>query len=158
MYIYYISWIQAKYELLYGKEVLKDIFWFIYLFIFYKFIYFIFIYFWLRWVFVAAGGLSLVAASGGYSSLRWLPLLRSTGSRAQAQQLWRMGLVAPWHVGSSQTRAQTCVPCTGRRILDRCATREAQTFSLLLKPSTIRTLTVVFLARLSSALYSKYKE
>ena len=27
----------------------------------------LFIYFWLRWVFVAARGLSLVAASGGYS-------------------------------------------------------------------------------------------
>ena len=45
------------------------------------------IYFWLYWVFVAARGLSLVAASGGYSSLRcsdfslrWL-LLWSTGSR-----------------------------------------------------------------------------
>ena len=48
----------------------------------------LFIYFWLRWVFVAARGLSLVAASGDYSllrcvgfSLRWLLLLRSTGSR-----------------------------------------------------------------------------
>ena len=30
----------------------------------------LFIYFWLRWVFVAACGLSLVAESGGYSSLR----------------------------------------------------------------------------------------
>ena len=46
------------------------------------------IYFWLRWVFVAAHGTSLVAASGGYSSLwctgfslRWLLLLWSTGSR-----------------------------------------------------------------------------
>ena len=41
--------------------------------------------FWLRWVFVAERGLSLVVASGGYSSLRcavqWLLLLRSTGSR-----------------------------------------------------------------------------
>ena len=43
---------------------------------------------WLHWVFVAARGLSLVAASGGYSSLRcvgfslrWLLLLQSTGSR-----------------------------------------------------------------------------
>ena len=50
-----------------------------------KFIYF---YFWLRWVFVAAHGLSLVAASGGYSllwcagfSLQWLLLLWSTDSR-----------------------------------------------------------------------------
>ena len=45
------------------------------------------IYFWLCWVFIAARGLSLVAASWGYSSLRcvgfslrWLLLLRSTGS------------------------------------------------------------------------------
>ena len=44
--------------------------------------------FWLRWVFVAARGLSLVATSGGYSSLRcagfslqWLLLLWSPGSR-----------------------------------------------------------------------------
>ena len=36
-----------------------------------------------------------------------------------------MGLVAPRHVGSSQTRAQTCVPCIGRQILNHCATREA---------------------------------
>ena len=48
----------------------------------------LFILFWLRWVFVAARGLSLVAVSRGYSSLqctgsslRWLLLLRSTGSR-----------------------------------------------------------------------------
>ena len=31
------------------------------------FLFYIFIYFWLRWVFVAVRGLSLVAASGGYS-------------------------------------------------------------------------------------------
>ena len=52
-----------------------------------KFIY-LFIYFWLRWVFVAARRLSLVAVSRGYSSLwfvgfslQWLLLLRSMGSR-----------------------------------------------------------------------------
>ena len=57
------------------------------LFLIYKFIY-LFTYFWLRWVFAAARGLSLVAASGGSSSLRcvgfslrWLLLLRSMGSR-----------------------------------------------------------------------------
>ena len=53
---------------------------------FFLFLRFNFIYFWLHWVFVAVHGLSLVAASGGYSmctgfSLRWLLLLRSTGSR-----------------------------------------------------------------------------
>ena len=36
----------------------------------------------------------------------------------------RIGLVAPWHVGSSQTRAGTRVPCIGRRILNHCTTRE----------------------------------
>ena len=58
---------------------------FIYLFIYINL--FIF-YFWLRWVFVAVRRLSLVVASGGYSSLRcagfslrWLLSLRSTGSR-----------------------------------------------------------------------------
>ena len=38
-----------------------------------------------------------------------------------------MGLVAPPHVGSSQTRDGTRVPCTGRRILNHCATREIPT-------------------------------
>ena len=45
-------------------------------------------FFWLRWVFVAAHRLSVVAVSRGYCllwsvgfSLWWLPLLRSTGSR-----------------------------------------------------------------------------
>ena len=52
-----------------------------------KYIY-LFIYVWLHWVFIAVRRLSLVAASGGYSSLQctgfsfqWLLLLRSTGSR-----------------------------------------------------------------------------
>ena len=44
---------------------------------------------------------------------------------AQAQQLWLTGLVAPRHVGSSQTRARTRVPCISRQILNHCATREA---------------------------------
>ena len=61
--------------------------------LFYLFIYLlnikkIFFYLWLCWVFVSVRGLSLVAASGGHSSLRcaglslsWPLLLRSTGSR-----------------------------------------------------------------------------
>ena len=50
--------------------------------------YYLFIYVWLRWVFVTVRGLSLVAVSGGYSSLwcagfslQWFHLLQSTGSR-----------------------------------------------------------------------------
>ena len=39
--------------------------------------------------------------------------------------MWLAGLVAPRHVGSSQTRARTRVPCISRQILNHCATREA---------------------------------
>ena len=45
--------------------------------------------------------------------------------------MWRTGLVAPRHVGSSRTRAGTRVPCIGRRILNHCATREAPASILL---------------------------
>ena len=44
---------------------------------------------------------------------------------AQAQYLWLTGLVAPRHVGSSQSRARTHVSCIGRQILNHCTTREA---------------------------------
>ena len=48
---------------------------------------------------------------------------------AQAEQLWLTGPVAPRHVGSSQTRARTRIPCIGRQILNHCATREAPKIS-----------------------------
>ena len=58
------------------------------LFLINLFIYLSLIYFWLCWIFVAVHGVSLVAVSGGYSSLRcagfslrWFLLLWSTGSR-----------------------------------------------------------------------------
>ena len=51
-------------------------------------LYILFIYFWLCWIFVAAQGLSLVAASGGYSPvsvhgllIEVASLLQGTGSR-----------------------------------------------------------------------------
>ena len=84
-----------------------------------KIVIYLFIYFWLHWAFVAARGLSLVAASRSHSSLqcvalslRWpLPLWSmAPGARASAvvargpQQLWHTGLVAAQHVGSSWTR------------------------------------------------------
>ena len=57
------------------------------------------IYFIIHWVFAVTHGLSLVAASGGYSSLRcagfslwWFLLLRSTGSGAQASVVVARGL------------------------------------------------------------------
>ena len=67
------------------------------------------IHFWLCWVFVATCGLSLVVASRGHSLLEC------------------PGLVAPWHVGFSQTRDQTHVPCIDRQTSNHWTTREAQT-------------------------------
>ena len=65
---------------------------FTYLFIFLIFNLF---YFWLHWVFIAARGLSLVAASGGFSSL-WCADSRhagfsSCGSRALEHRLSSCG-------------------------------------------------------------------
>ena len=55
--------------------------------------------FWLCWVFVAVRGLSLVAESGGYSSLRcagfslwWFLLLRSVGSKCTGSVVVACGL------------------------------------------------------------------
>ena len=55
--------------------------------------------FWLRWVFIAAHGLSLVAVSRGYFllwcagfSLWWLLLLRSMGSRCSGSEAVARGL------------------------------------------------------------------
>ena len=89
------------------------------------------------WVFVSVRGPSPVAASGGDSSLRCAGpspsralLLRSTGSRRAGSAIALTGPVAPRHAGSSQTRARTRVPCTGRQTPNHCATREALELTL----------------------------
>ena len=64
--------------------------------------------------------------------LQWLQL---PGSRAQAQQLWLMGLIALWHVGSSQIRDRTRVSCIGRGILYHRVTREAPSLLKFYQPS-----------------------
>ena len=61
------------------------------------------------------------------SHYRGLSCCGAQAPDAQAQQLWLTGLVAPRHVGSSQTRARTRVPCIGRQIPNHCTTREAPT-------------------------------
>ena len=81
----------------------------------------------------ASWGAALQLQVHGFS-LRWLPLLctralesegfrswacevTSRGSRAlehRLSKLWRVGLVAPQHVASSQIRGQTCVSCIGK--------------------------------------------
>ena len=67
----------------------------------------------------------LFIAVRGPSHYRGLSCCGAQAPDAQSQQLWLMGLVALRHVGSSQTRAQTRVPCIGRQTLNHCATREA---------------------------------
>ena len=78
-------------------------------------------------------GLSLALQSGGDYSLAvvngLLPaaasLVAGHGRKdAQASVGMCSGLVAPSHVGSSQTRDRTRVPCIGRRILNHRTTRE----------------------------------
>ena len=52
-------------------------------------------------------------------------------NRLQTRRLSNCGLWAQLlgrHVRSSQNRARTRVPCTGRQILNHCATREALSF------------------------------
>ena len=66
------------------------------------------------------------------SHYRGLSCCGAQAPDVQAQQLWFTGLVAPGHVGSSQTRARTHVPCIGRQILNHCATREAQLIYFLI--------------------------
>ena len=70
------------------------------------------------------------------SAVRWLPTAVAAAVEehrlsAQAQQLWHVGIVALQRVGSSQSRDRTHVPCTGRRNLIHCATREVLTTVLL---------------------------
>ena len=113
---------------------------------------YVFIYLGLHWVFVAARGLSLGAANG--AALRCSAQTSQCsgfsccGSRAggragfsscstRARELWCAGLVAPRHVGSSQTKDQACVPCIGRLILNHQTTRESLSLIFNKVPSCV---------------------
>ena len=109
--------------------------------VFFKMYLFSYYYCFLLWsVFVAARGLSAVAASWDHSlllcvgfSLRRLLLLQSTGSKHSGfsscstwtQQLWHMGFLALCHVGSSRSRDEAGVPFVARQILQPWTTGEA---------------------------------
>ena len=76
--------------------------------------------------FLAVHRLSLGVVSRRYSLLgTWLIVVASlVAEHRRVQQLWRPGSVALEHVGSSQTKDPTCVPCIGRQIPLHCTTRE----------------------------------
>ena len=78
------------------------------------------IYLWLGWIFVAAYQLSLVAVHGFLIAVASLVMEHEVW----AQKLRHMGLVTPWHVGSSQPRDRTNISCIGRRMLKYWTTRE----------------------------------
>ena len=74
----------------------------------------------------AAAGATLQLQCGAWASRQWLLLLRFPDSVVVVHR----GLVAPQHVGSSQTRNGTHVPYIGRRILNHWTAREVP-FTLL---------------------------
>ena len=95
--------------------------------------------------------LSQVTVSRGYSLVvvhgllaEMASLLQSTGSGVLGlsscglwalerglQKVQHLGLVAPKHVDSSQTRNQTCDPCVRKWILNHWTTKEVLDFFLL---------------------------
>ena len=116
---------------------------FCFCFCFFNFIYlfiYLFIHFWLCWVFGSCEGILQLRQVGatlhrgagttlhrGARAFHYRGPSRrgAQGPDAQAQQLWLTGPAAPRHVGSSQTRARTRVPCISRQTLNHCASREA---------------------------------
>ena len=71
----------------------------------------------------------------GYSRGAWASYCGGFSCcRVCIQYLSHMGLVALWHVGSSQIRDQTCVSCIGKQALYHRATEEVlfSIFSLCL--------------------------
>ena len=116
----------------------QDLFFFFFNFFFIIIIYFIlFIYGCVGSSFLCEGFLQLWQAGATLHRGARVPHYRglsccgAQAPDARAQQLWLTGPVAPWHVGSSQTRARTRVPCIGRQTLNHCATREAPNQDLL---------------------------
>ena len=80
-------------------------------------------------VFVAVLGLlgGTVSQCGGFSCCRGhTPGARASVGAARTQQLWHTGSVALRHVGSSQTRDRTHVPCLGKWIPIHSTTQEVQ--------------------------------
>ena len=83
-----------------------------------------FVYFWLFWVFFTAQAFSGCREQGLLFIWGWgLLIVAAVGLWAQKFQC--TGLFVLWHVQSSQTGDGTCVPCTGKQILNHWITTEA---------------------------------
>ena len=66
----------------------------------------------------------------GYG-LRLLSVVASLVGEHGLSSLQLSGVLVHGHVGSSHTRDQTCVPCTGRWILTHCTSKEVLVYLFL---------------------------
>ena len=78
---------------------------------FFFLILFIYLHFWLRWVFVAARGLSLVAASGGFFPVAVRGLLRAQTWGRVGSTVVMLGLCCFEACGIFQDQGWTCISC-----------------------------------------------
>ena len=79
---------------------------------------------------------SVVAACGLSScGVRALGHAGFSSCGVWAQELWLTGLVAPWHVGSSQTRDQPVSPALAGRFLTTAPQGKLLVFSVCLSRS-----------------------
>ena len=99
-----------------------------------------------KWGLLFVGTQRLLTASLSSCNMQtqqsWL-----TGPRAQAQQSSCTGLVAPRHVGSSQTRDRTCVPHTGKGIFIPLYHKGSPEAQILVKVISQATEKVIFKLR-----------
>ena len=95
---------------------------------------------------------------GGFVKHReWAQQVWLSSSRAVAQQLWRMGLIAPQQTESSCIRDRTRVPCISKWILTHCTTRKAQEWYLEIKIIKIWVLGVFLATWMSLPFQQSYK-
>ena len=89
-------------------------------------------------IYLYLAALGLLCYAEAFSNCGEWGLLCSCGSRAshcsgfssrRAQALGHVGLAALMYVGSSRTRDQTRVPCTGRHILNHYTTKDTFIYS-----------------------------
>ena len=64
----------------------------------------------------------------GFSNCRRGSVVVVPGLQSRGSVVWHTGSATPWHVGSSWTRDQTCVPFIGRQTVYHWAVREALGF------------------------------
>ena len=73
-----------------------------------------------------------------------------------SQELCRVGLIALWHMESSQTRDRTYISCNDRQILNHWTTREVLDYFKMLILCQLFTLSIRFFYSPFTKLLNKY--